>query len=58
MHDLGRYPRRGIERARVFQLFENRFIKGVNRVVYDVTAGDDRVGVRGLSGISSARETD
>ena len=22
-------------------------VKGVNRVVYDVTAGDDRVGVRG-----------
>ena len=45
MHDLGRFASRDRARTPV-QLFENRIIKDVNRVVYDVTvqtAEDERV---------------
>ncbi len=35
MNNLGRFASRDRTRTRV-QLFENRIIKGVNRVVYDV----------------------
>ena len=37
MHNSGA-SRRGIERAHVLKLFENHIIKGVNRLVYDLTS--------------------